>query len=311
MKEKNFDTTLTFIFSGLAFFLVLLLFFVYVNSRADMFYSKLDFITEPSIEAAKLDYYRTVIMLTSQALQYNGSNASYWEKKADYLVAALDAGLKEPLAINSIDVENLYKKAISLNPINYECHLKLGLFLANKGNKKLAEEEFLKAVELHPTNFMTYLYLAKYYIRNQDEKEALGNLLLALCYSPKFNWYTFNNIMKDDIVNLKAISLNEREQELKYVIFPAAEIFDFKSQKFPHRQIPIKIRVYAKRPVSAISLNYNGLLFRHLHWKEAVPELDVYELDLDAYPPHIYLDDLLIVTNPSAVIEKIEFIFKI
>jgi tetratricopeptide (TPR) repeat protein len=309
MKEKNFDTNLTLAFSVFTVFLIFLSFFIYLSIRADTIYSKLDFMNKPAITSVKLDYYRGVLALVSQALQYNSSNASYWERKADYLVGAFDDGFKEPLAINNIDIENLYRKAINLNPTDYKCHLKLGWFCANNGNKELAKNELLKAIELHPTNFQTYLYLGKYYIKIQDEKNAFNNILLALHYGSRFYWDIFNSL-KEDSNNLKAITFNDREQEIKYVIFPLAEIFNFKSQEFPHKQIPLKIRVYAKRPVSAITLNYNGIIFRHLPCKKAAPEYDVYELNLDEYPLYIYLDDLQIITAPSSAIEKIEFIYK-
>ncbi|MDP2922584.1 MAG: hypothetical protein Q8O30_02530 [Candidatus Omnitrophota bacterium] len=310
MRERNFDIKLAFFSSAILIFIIFLSFFLCSNTKANFFYEKTAIENKPTVEAAKLDYYKHAIFLLTQAIRLNSGEADYWTKKADYLLGALDDNFKEALAINEAEVEDSYKKAIILNPLNYEYHLKLGWFYANKGDIKLAEDELLKAAQLHPTNFQVYLYLGKYYIKTKAEGKAFNNFILAIYYAGKCNWRMFTKAIKQDINNSSILFLDEKAEEIKLIILHTNSDFSFKNQGLPHEQIPLRIKAYVRKGVGGVSLTCKGDSYRFLHWVDSTPELEAYELSLDTFAQNVYLDDFEIRTNPPVNIEKIEFIYK-
>jgi tetratricopeptide (TPR) repeat protein len=203
----------------------------------------------------------------------------------------------------------MYEKAISLNPLNYEDHLKLGWFYANKGQMQRAQVELQKAVELYPTNFQTYVYLGKYWLKAKNQNLAFNNFILAF-YLGRFNWPNIMRSIKEDIVNLDFFSLDEIRREFKLITYPQEASFSFKKQGFIHKQIPLKIKVYVKKGAQEVSLYRNKDAYHSFHWLNSTQELDIYELILESFASNVYLDDFEIRTNPLTNIEKIEFIYK-
>lgn len=310
MVEKDFNIKVVSVFFTVAIFLTFFSFFLYSNMRADFLYERAISETKPAVESARPGYYKNNIFLISQAMRFNKNNADYYARKADILSESLDGALEQGIAAEETEIEDLYKKAIILNPLNYAYHFKLGWFYANRGRMEYAEEELIKAAELYPTNFTIYLYLSKYYMRIRNERKAFSNLLLALTYAPESSWGIFLEAIREDTSGLAHISLDRWAQEIKYTTSPLRGKFDFNKEGFPHCQLRLKIKVYAKKPVGDITLSYNGNTYRYLRWVDSGPEFDIYELNLDSFPATAYLDDFRIETNPPVTAEKIEFIYK-
>jgi len=106
--------------------------------------------------------YKKVLKDIDKAIILNPMNSLYFDKKADILTEiALREDLKDVLSILDqfeepaslkIQAEELYKKAINLNPTQAEYHLRLGWLYLILEKKDLAQNEFEKALLLDPEN---------------------------------------------------------------------------------------------------------------------------------------------------------------
>lgn len=310
MKEKNLDGKLNIIFFIALIFILMSAFRIYFNTKANFLYEKAIRKDKPAPAAAKSDYYKYIFSLLNQAIALNNKDADFYAKKAEYLSQALDEGFKEALAINPDEIIDLYKKAITLNPINYEYHLQLGWFYLNKGDTESAQNGLLKAAHLYPTNFQVYLYLSRYYLKLNDEGKAFNNLILSMHYAGKRAFRMIINAIKQDIGNSSALLLNEKAREVKFITYPINGEISFKHQGFPHEKIPLKIRVFVKKGSESVSLIYKGNIYKVLLWADNTPELDIYEINLDTFAADAYLDDFAIKISPPINTERIEFIYK-
>ncbi|MDD5432299.1 MAG: O-antigen ligase family protein [Candidatus Omnitrophica bacterium] len=106
--------------------------------------------------------YRKLIKNISSAIALNPGNSLYLEKKADLLSELVtredfkdelknfdEYNSKEKVLFLS---EELYKKAIDLNPTNANFHMKLGWLYSELDYKDLSQKEFKKAILLDPMN---------------------------------------------------------------------------------------------------------------------------------------------------------------
>jgi len=307
MKEKNTSFLFLIFVSVITAMLILAAIF---NLKAYLISEKALKMKLPSVKMEKNIYYRDAVGLISQAVNLNKLNADYLAFKADLLFSALAEDLGAGDNGGRKEIEDLYGKAISLNPINFEYHLKLGWFYAQMGSDR-AEEEIEKAIMLYPSYYRNYLYFAKYYLRNKKEKEAYFNLLAAFYHGSNITWRTIMSEIRDDLKDSTPFSFNERKKQL---IFsepaPGAEI-DLKKYGFPHVNVPLNIKVYIKSSTKPEVLLYkNNILFGHLKQVSSVEETDVYEFNIDPLAADVYLDALALKTSPAQDMEKIEFLQK-
>jgi hypothetical protein len=310
MIEKPFNFKLKALFFIIALILILFSFFIYNHARASILYDKFISAIKPSPGPAEILYYKDELYLIAEALRFSKDNANYYADKANTLFTASSRGFKQTLGIKKAEIESLYKKAIKLNPVNYQYHLNLGWFYAQAGKKNLAEKELTAASQLFPTNFQIYFYLAKYYLSNKKEKIAFGNLLLTFYYAPPFYWLRICPALREYLSTSSHILLNEKNREMRYVVFPLRHNFDFRNQGFPRRVVPLKIKIYLRNPVENATLEYKGYSFKAFSWQGVEAGYDVYETTLDSFSSRSSFDDFRIATNPSVNIEKIEFIYK-
>ncbi|MCF7916289.1 MAG: hypothetical protein K9L61_00740 [Candidatus Omnitrophica bacterium] len=301
-KINQFQAYLIFIFGVI---LILILFhFVYCNLKANQFYNKAVGKEELIIVSEKINYYNQVIDLLSKAIIYNKGNAKYYAKKADYLFDVSQEGLSQK--INSKDnPDYLYKKAIQLNPADFEYHLRLGWFYAQI-NQNEAIKELKKAIKLYPVNYQSYLYLAKYYIKIKNNEAAFSNLLSAIYYS---NYRKIYQRVKNDFQSLSNLYFQIwRPRFLKLIIIPNKDKIDLSQKGFPHLAIPMTIKIYVKNNLEMIDLYKNSYFFDSFKLIETKGEKSIYQLKLDPEQNNYYLDDLIIKNIPIDSVEKIEFI---
>jgi tetratricopeptide (TPR) repeat protein len=311
MKEKTFNIgVIYFILFFSIIFAILCFFFIFSNLRANLLYEKAIIQEKPTVKSEKIAYYRKIFSLLSAAININRGNADCLVKKADYILEALDEDLGETLMINEKESEDLYKKAIALNPFNFEYHLKLGWFYVNKNNPE-AEEELSRATKLYPTNSQVYLYLCRYYLKNKNEKAAFNGFILALNYAERKQRPKLINEMEKEFQDLPYLSLNKKRKELKFIAYPQNEEWNFKKEGFAHAKITLSIKVYVKEPLVDVNLYKDSHSYGYFRYAENAEGINSYELILNSFPLDTYLDDFRIKTNPPSTIEKIEFIKKL
>ncbi|MEM7816906.1 MAG: hypothetical protein QXZ20_03260, partial [Candidatus Aenigmatarchaeota archaeon] len=241
MKEKKFKKEKYLLAIAISIINFVFIYFIFVNLKAVIIEQKIDLKKVPSVKLEKIDFYKRNIYLLNNLISLIPQNAEYLIKKADCLRMAMDDGFKELFSIQDKEIEELYQKAIFLNPLNFEYHLKLGWFYIDKDTNK-AKKEFLSSIELNPTDFHPYLYFSIYHLKNKDGKQAFINIISALYFkaSPQKIIEEVIPQIKDDL----NLVFDDKKRELKFVAFPKEEIWDFKKEGFPQIKIPINIRVY-------------------------------------------------------------------
>ena len=169
-KEKK----ILIIFCSLV--IVYSVFFVLSFLKSQLIYKKVSESFKPNLASEKARYYDRNIPLISKAISMRGDNSQYYSKKADYFSEKISDGLVKDLKSYNREIKDLYLKAIQLNPTNFEYHLKLGWFYADKDDKE-AEKEFKKSTQLYPSNYEIYLYLWKHYSKGEKSVKAFNNLI--------------------------------------------------------------------------------------------------------------------------------------
>lgn len=305
MKEKNIGSLfLILVSAAIAVFIVGIFFSV----KAHIIYEKALNMKAPPIKIGKIDYYNDAVTLMSEAIKINKLNADYLVFKADLLFGALSEQLAGTMHIMEKEIEDLYIKAISLNPANFEYHLKLGWFYAQVEETK-AEDEIRKAIKLYPVYYRNYLYFSKYYLKNKKEKEAFDNILLTFYYGSNVWWREIMKEIKEDLKNSTGFYFDEETRKLSFVIFMPGPELDFKKYGFSHTNIPFDIKVYIKKSEDTEVLIYkNDYLIGRLKKTLSSGDVDIYEFNIAPYTGDIYIDELKIKTIPPKGIEKIEFI---
>ena len=312
--------------------------FIYSNLRAELLYEKTVKINKPTIRSELKNYYRNTLSLLSEVIRFNKNNADYLVSKADYLVMAGEDGLKTELSIADSEIEDLYSRAVKLNPINFEYHLKLGWFYANRDDET-AETELKKAIELYPKNFDVYLYLVKYYSQKGFEEELVkavklypqkpeSHLYLMKHYLEKkdeekafwsmasFLHYIKNQTLKPTIIKdfeqaiakLPNIFVSYQKNFIQLSIYPETNKFNFKEADFLHDKINLTFKVYLRGNREAVSLYRGSFLYANFEEIGPVFGQTVYQLVLNKFSSSSYLDDFEIRTGPNCSIEKIEIL---
>ncbi len=105
------------------------------------------------------------------------------------------------------EAEQVFKKALELNPQNDQADVELGRFYISQGKPGKAEQLFKKALELNPQNYQAHVELAVIY-------GEMGNYILYKEYEEKakqirerfYNPITFNNYRRfKQILNRKKV----------------------------------------------------------------------------------------------------------
>ncbi len=305
LEIKLKTNNLTVVFSlGLALIFICW-FSAYRNLRGYLFYQRAFLLEKPSLQLGLEEYYQQAISLTSQAINYSPVDTDYLARKADYIFGALNDGLGSQLLIKAEDAQGFYLRAVELNPLNFEYHLKLAWFYSGSDDQK-AEEEFKKAVSLCPFGAQPYVLLAKYYLGKSDYAAGFGNLIVVLQYSRE-EWYKLLVEVEGKINNGSPITLDDKERTVFLEIFPGNYEFEFKKAKFPHAKIPVRIKVYTDAAQAEPSL-YLGRVPYARFTKLGGTEENIYELSVDEAKNEGYLDDFIIKTADYSPIKKIEII---
>ena len=155
-----------------AILLVFLESLVWRRFQAEAIFEKIqDKKIESSGVEAILDYRKTLKSI-DKAVALNPSNSIYLNKKA-FILSELASredlrndlytlkefkGQKELLGL----AEDLYKKAINLNPTKADYHLRLGWLYFTLESRDLAEKEFKNSLLLDPQNEVIKSYIAEY-----------------------------------------------------------------------------------------------------------------------------------------------------
>lgn len=307
MKEKNISSLfLIFVSAVIAVFIVAIFF----NLKAHIIYEKALNMKAPAVKLEKINYYHNAIALASQAAILNKLNADYMALKADLLFGALSEDLSGKEGTTQKEIENLYIKAISLNPVNFEYHLKLGWFYTQMKESK-AEEEMRKAIELYPAYYRNYLYFSKYYLKNRKEKEAFNNILLTLYYGGGGLWRKIMNEIKEDLKDSAGFYFDEEKRQWSFFVFVPGPEIDFKKYGFSHINIPLNVKVYmGKSENQEVLLYKNNRLLKNFKKTSSAGASDIYEFSVTPDMADVYLDELMVKTIPPQSIEKIEFIKK-
>ncbi|UCC94690.1 MAG: hypothetical protein JSW40_07725 [Candidatus Omnitrophota bacterium] len=286
---------------------ILALFFVVANLRATLLYEKATAEREPFLQSEKVEYYNRVFSLLSKAINSTSGNASYSISKADYLLRALSSTARSDLLVREKDVEQLYIKAVQLNPFYYEGHLKLGLFYRTRDAQK-EKGCLLNAIQLYPTNYYPYLYLGKHYLAEGEEKEAFYNLMLALHHARLWYWYDVVKEIEGALKDSPHLSLEKQGKVLRFVVEPRTDEFDFKYQGFPHVKVPLKIIIHTERSLADPILYADDVFYSYFRLREGTREQNIYELYLESFPPGVYLDNFAIKPDLDSSLDIIEFI---
>lgn len=306
MKEKSIDKKFIIIAVILIICTLFFINFLHQNLRASLLFKKALDLNKPTVKSEKIKYYKGIFSLLSQAIRLNNTNAEYPAKKADFIVDAIKENLGNDLSITESEAENLYIRAINLNPTNFNYHLKLGWFYGDFNNIK-AEEELRKSANLFPSYYEIYIYLFKYYLRNKEAGLAFGSLLSTVNLSNANVIY----VMRHELKWLSNLYIDEEKRKFKFVIHPHKSEIDFKKYNFPHVNIPLGIKVFIKKsPFNSIRLYRNNYSAAPFNFVEDINGLGVYQLELDQKTETAFLDELKIKVSPAYPIEKVEFAIK-
>ena len=308
MESKNNYSIATYIlFTAIIFAIIYSTNFIFSNLKADFFYKKAMSQEKDVLESEKVDYYRQALGFLTKATKFNRSNPAYYSTKADFIVQALEDNLGEELSISQEQAEELYIRSVQLKPSDFEYHLKLGWFYVGKDDEK-AEKELVQTVGLYPTGHEIYFYLMKYYIKQKDEKKIFSNFLLATHYSDQHWFVIFMDLFRRRHEFNQIVIDGHPKWSGKFIYDFDNEEFDFKTERLPHLQIPLKFKVYIKDKHDEVIL-YNGNI-SYLKFKKIddTKEMSVFELYLENFPKDVYLDDFRIRTKMYSPIDRIEVI---
>ncbi|MDD5584130.1 MAG: hypothetical protein PHV55_03640 [Candidatus Omnitrophica bacterium] len=309
MKEVILDSRSKYLLLGFCSVVVLCsIFFIISSLHAGFLYTQASSISSPSIGSEKRGYYRKVISLISQAIALRSDNSQYYARKGDFLWKATEDGLGEAVFRDQREIENLYMKALRINPLNYEYHLKLSWLYYTQNNSAAAQGQLMKTVDLYPADSQVRFYLSRYYFAKHQEWLGFKNFVLSLHYAIGDRTAMAYEMLEAN-KKLTLTSTFIDRFAAYYVAFPNSYEFDFKEQGWPHERIPLHIKVFAKDVLGDIFLYRGYAPYRNFKKISAADGYDIYELTLDFFPPKTYLDEFRIIANSSASIGKIEFTY--
>lgn len=307
MKEKIFNKKEKLYFFTIVIFIIFICGFIIASSlKANLEYARAISLKAPTPISERANYYSRLFSIFTKAINLERDNSDYYAKKAGYILEAIENGLGEELFISGEDARVLYEKAITLNPANFEYHLKLGWFYIDK-NTGRAFEEISKAVSLYPTNYQIYTYLAEYYLMQGDSIKAFNNAILSFYFSG-YKWWKVAQQLGDNIKGFPDLSLNNGVRQFKLIIDCNASKLNFKDKGFMHVRIPLEIKAYVVDPQTKVAI-YQGKSFYGDFKKAGVKqEYTIFEFNLGYFPEGAYLDDFEIKTEDYSIIEKVEII---
>ena len=135
---------------------------------------------------------------------------------------------------NFLRAESLVKKAIAIEPNNYDYYMDLGSYLRSQGKFDAAAATWEKATKLDPTYFLAYAYLAGIYDERDMFDKALENYHKVIKTNPKYFFaYEETAILEYHAGNFQnAISYfnkaYEYSQNLSYKLMIAACFYKLK-----------------------------------------------------------------------------------
>ncbi|MEI8349349.1 MAG: hypothetical protein WCI77_04260 [Candidatus Omnitrophota bacterium] len=309
MREKIFETKMLYWLSSIVILAIAVCAcFLYTNTASMFLFEKAVNHKKTALDYAENDYYTTVLSFLTKAIAYHNGNAEYIVLKADTMLQASGEGLANALVIKDDEIEGLYRQAIDLNPINWEYHLKLGYYYAQKENPH-AEGELLRAAQLSWKNYKPHRYLAQYYIQKQDYKKAFNHMILFLAYANQ--WERVRDYFKllSDTIPIKAeVHSKWGDMSIHFVAYPGASDFKLHAYGFPYEKVPFKIIAYLNKPLTTVKLYRNNSFYADFRWIGEKENMNMYQLELGISSADPYLDELLIKTGPQSLIEKIVFI---
>ncbi|MDD5194302.1 MAG: hypothetical protein PHQ96_01340 [Candidatus Omnitrophica bacterium] len=308
MQEKFLNKKQSNLVFGFSLAIIALcVLFIVSSLGAELAYNSASSKVYPTLASERFSYYNNVLTLVASAASRRKDNSQYLAKEADYFFKAVEEGLGPILHLDESKIENLYRRAIQLNPLNYQYHLKLGWFYAQTKKTQAAEEELIKATELYPTDAQAYLYLGKFYLKNKREWLGFKNLLIAFYHSVE-HWQIFDEA-QTDMIGLSQVSSDRAGHFMRYIFYPLRSTFDFKEEGFPPLTIALNIRVYMKDSPEEVALLYRAIHYQNFKKIESSEGYNVYEFLLNTFPPKTDLSNFSIGTKPSSLMEKVEITY--
>jgi len=310
MIEKSFNKKNIYILLIATAITTLLAFrFIISSVRADSLYRKSFQQTKPYLKSLLINYYSQNLSNLTKAIRLRKDNAEYYAEKANYLFKAVNDDLREELSIEEEEIEKLYKRAIELNPTDFEHRLNLGSFYMDK-DIKAAEEQLLTAARLYPKGYQVYLYLGAFYLWNKRYIEAFYSFISS--YERGQATWRRKNIfaeVKEEIGDCPQLYLSKRK-ELKFITKSNTTELNLKKEGFPHSQVPFRIRIYAKKKLNEAGIYKEDSLHGRFEWIKKQKKFHLYEYNLNPLPIGSYIDDFKIKVDPSSSVDQIEFIYK-
>jgi hypothetical protein len=306
MTEKNVTTNLRYLIGGIGILIMMLLLSVYAGllqvSTMDRSVTVQEASERPN---EKIMYYKNLAGDLQQLQIKEPANADYYARNADCLIEI--SGIKEKTTPPSIskEIEELYLKALALNPLDFEYHLKLGWFYETS-QAQGHQDQLEKTIELYPTDYQGYLYLARHYLRHGDEQKAFANIVLSTYYTGAWGHYK-ERVVREVTADLPTGSLLQFETNniLSFTMPFQGRELDLKKYGFAHIQpMFFTVRVTAGKNLEKIIVRNNGV--QHVVPPTPQDSSAVYELNLSQLYPEGFLDEFTVKVIPEEALEKIQ-----
>lgn len=311
-KKSDQSNRIAVVFIGvMVSFLCLVI--VIQNYQAKKFFFRAIKREFPTIEIEKVPYYKETILLLSRAIELNKSNAEYIIKKADFLTYALKDDVGQDLNVNPTHIEDLYLKAISLNPIDFLYHFELGRFYMQQDRMKEANNQFFEAIDLNKNQPILKQRLGYYYLELSkkafaEDKEWQGMKLLMLAATlikEQAYWEKdFVPALEELAEEYNNLSYHKSWRGLTYTIVVDKNSYDLYDLNVPYSHVSLLIRVYIKDPVQDVILYKNGKVFGSFIKRKD----NMYEISTELFSENNYDTTFRIEPYPQAIIEKIEIV---
>ena len=312
MKEVPLGKKRNFILIAGLIVVIFSMWFIVSYFLAQQLFEKANIENKPSLKSEKIRYYRQILPFISKAIAIRGDNSDYYMINADLFRKAIEDDLEHEISIYRDNIEDLYLKAVSLNPVNFEYHLKLGLFYAVQGDRR-AEQELLKTKSLYPKNKQIYTYLCQYFLTEKNYKGAFSSLISYFSLSPEGYWFgaVVEEELKEALADFSQLVLDKEKQELRLIIYPNSSEFSFEDKNLPLEKILLKIRVYSYNPENIVAFYREGVFWQNFKENESAADFFIHELDLGFISPKENLSNFSIKVTNNSSIDKIEMVFSL
>lgn len=308
MKEKNLTVTEQQALSAAGALFLLLLLYTHIGiSRVAAIEHTLLSAGKPEARSEKAVYYNDLSKSLERLRALEPLNADYIVRYADCLLESSGLGGRGNPIAPALEIQDLYTKALVLNPLNFEYHLKLGWFRETRGIKD-AQEELIKTIELYPTDYQGYLFLARHFLRHGDFRKGFINIVQSVYYTGGHGPY-LERVFGEAALDLNAVAALQFDRDhVAILTIPFREKkLALKEFGFPHvRPRFFTIKVFAPGAVEKIIFDNSGTQYLVKPDVQAPPE-GLYQLELDKIFPGAYLDELVLTVSPEGAAEKIQF----